>query len=65
MCSSSHSTWLGVVVTDRKAVAMKTDSVTCEFEGVLLGIKLTLDFFRAAVTEEVESVLTFSVTVLM
>jgi len=36
----------GVVVTDSKAVAMKTDSVTCEFEGVLLGVKLILNFFR-------------------
>jgi len=38
----------GVVVTDSKAVAMKTNSVACEFEGVLLGIKLNLDFFRVA-----------------
>ena len=34
------------VVKESKAVGIKTDSVTCEFEGILLGLKLSVDYFN-------------------
>ena len=34
------------LITVSKAVGKKTDSVSCELEGILFGLKLTVDYFH-------------------
>jgi len=37
-----------VVITESKAVGKKIDSVSCELEGILLGLRLILEYFSSA-----------------
>jgi len=52
------------LITDSKAVGKKTDSVSCELEGILLGLKLILDYFNNASCRR-HRVCTFSVIVFL
>ena len=49
------------LITDSKAVGMKVDSVSCELEGILLALKLIVDYFNnVAGRSDKDSVYIFS-----